>query len=247
MPRLYESSRATWYRVSLALFALALVYALTLAARNGLAYIYAEPAKNYLQEKRDAGVALTETEWQAIHANLRQALSLAPNNTLTLIQLGRLHRIRLESDSLDVTEIERHGNLAIDYYEQAAMLRPAEPWLWISLAHVRWELYQDSGDAYHEALIHAMHFGPLEGGVQRWVLQLSLDTWASLSPDATQAVLDMINRALERTPEALDAIVDSEWQTVCQAASPSASSESHGGKVVELPRLQRHCEELALE
>ena len=40
------------FRVSLALFALVLVYALTLAARNGLADLYAAPARTYLQDKR---------------------------------------------------------------------------------------------------------------------------------------------------------------------------------------------------
>lgn len=246
MSRLRNSSRSPFIRVALALFALPLVYALTLAARNGLADLYAEPAKNYLQDKRDADVILTETEWQAIHANLRQSLSFSPKNPVTLTALGRLHRLQLESDALDPVEIESHGNLAIDYYERAAKLRPAWPWVWINLAHVRWELYQDSGDAYHQALIHAMHFGPWKGSVQSWVVDLALDTWASLSPDASDAVLEMIDRSLERAPEVLDAIVDSEWQTLCRAASPAAAAEPHGDSADELSRLRRHCEALAL-
>ncbi len=244
MSRLGNSSRAPLIRVTLALFALALVYALTLAARNGLGYLYAEPARNFLQDKRDTDVALTVTEWQAIHANLRQSLSFAPKDPVTLTELGRLHRIQLESETLDPMEIERHGNLAVDYYERAAKLRPAWPWLWISLAHVRWELYQDSGDAYHQALIHAMHFGPWKRSVQRWVVDLALDTWGSLSPDASHAVLGMIDRALEGRPKVLDAIVDAEWQTLCQAASPAAAAKPHGGTSDELSRLQRHCESL---
>ncbi len=244
MSRRGNSSRAPLIRVTSALLALALVYALTLAARNGLAYLYAEPAKNFLQDKRDAGVTLTETEWQAIHANLRQALRLTPDDPVTLTELGRLHRIKLEQDALDPMEIERHGNLAVDYYERAAKLRPAWPWLWISLAHVRWELYQDSGDAYHQALIHAMHFGPWKGSVQSWVVDLALGTWASLSPDARDAVLGMIDRSLERAPEVLDAIAEAEWQALCKAASPAAAAERHGGCADELSRLQRHCEAL---
>ena len=230
--------------MTLVLLALALVYPLILAARNGLADVYSRPAMNFLKDKRDAEVTLTVTEWQAIHANLRQSLGLSPNDPDTLTELGRLHRIQLESDTLDGTEIERHGNLAIDYYERAAKLRPAWPWVWISLAHVRWELYQDSGDAYHQALIHAMHFGPWKGSVQSWVVDLALDTWTSLSPDASDAVLEMIDRSLERAPEVLDAIVDSEWQTLCRAASPAAAAESRGGKADDLSRLRRHCKAL---
>ena len=243
MPRLGSRSRVpVIIRVSLAMFALVLLYALTLAARNGLADIYAQPAKDFLQDKRDADVALTETEWQAVHANLRQSLGLSPNDPDILSELGRLHRIKLEQEALDPMEIERHGNLAIDYYERAARLRPAWPWVWVSLAHVRWELYQDSGDAYHQALIHAMHFGPWEGGVQSWVVDLALDTWGSLSPGASHAVLAMIDRSLERTPEVLDAIIDSEWQTLCKAASPAATAETHDGGTDEFSRLQHRCE-----
>ena len=245
MSRLGSRSRVpVIVQVSLAMFALVLLYALTLAGRDGLAYLHAQPAKDFLQDKRDAGITSTETEWQAIHANLRQALSLSPNDPDILSELGRLHRIQLEQDALDPMEIERHGDLAIDYYERAAKLRPAWPWVWISLAHVRWELYQDSGDAYHQALIHAMHFGPWERGVQRWVVDLALDTWGSLSPDASYAVLTMIERSLERAPEVLDEIVDAEWQTLCKAARPAAAAESHGGRTDELSRLQHYCEAL---
>ena len=245
MSRRGDSSQAPFIRVSLALFVLALVYALTLAGRNGLADLYAEPAKNFLQDKRDTGVALTVTEWQAIHANLRQSLSFAPKDPVTLTELGRLHRIQLEQDALDPMEIERLGNLAIDYYERAAKLRPAWPWVWISLAHVRWELYQDSGDAYHQALIHAMHFGPWKRSVQRWVVDLALDTWGFLSPEASHAVLRMIDRSLGRGPEVLDAIADAEWQALCKAASTAAVAKRHGSSADELSRLQRHCEALA--
>lgn len=246
MPRL--GSRSTVpviIRVSLAMLTLVLLYALTLAARNGLADIYAQPAKDFLQDQRDAGITSTETEWQAIHVNLRQALRLSPNDPDILSELGHLHRIRLEQDALDAMAIEKHGNLAIDYYERAARLRPAWSWVWINLAHVRWELYQDSGDDYHQALIHAMHFGPWERGVQSWVVDLTLDTWESLSPGASHAVLAMIDRSLERAPEVLDEIIDTEWQTLCKAANFAAAAENHDGRTDELSRLQDYCEALA--
>jgi len=249
MSRLLDSSRAPIVRVSFALVALALVYALTVAARNGLADLYARPAKNFLQDTRDYGVTLTETEFQAVSSNLIESLEFAPNNPHTLTDLGRLHRIQLEADSLDPAEIERHGNLAIGYYEQAAMLRPAWPWGWSSMALVRYELNQDSGEAYHQTLIHATRFGPWEGQVQRLVVDLGLDTWASLSPGAKQAVLRTVDRALKRQPAGLFAIVDSEqaWQTLCRAAMHDATARRDGGKVDELARLRRYCAELGLD
>ena len=42
-------------RASIAALLLLLGYALSVAARTGLADVYAEPAKSYLQTKREAG------------------------------------------------------------------------------------------------------------------------------------------------------------------------------------------------
>ena len=249
MTRYHNLSRAPLVRLFLALIALALVYALTLAARNGLADLYARPAKNYLQDRRDEDIALTETEWQAIDVNLRRALDLAPNDPVTLTELARLHRIQLESESLDRAEFERSGESSIEYYEQAAVLRPTWPWGWSSLAEVRYELYQETGTPYHQALIHAAHFGPWEEHVQRLVAELGFDTWASLSADARQAVLNTIDRGLRRQPAEIDAIIGSEqgWQTLCRDMLPLAASRPNGGRPDNLSSLRGHCESLTAQ
>lgn len=239
-------SRAPVLSASVLLLVLTLAYATTLAARNGLADLYTGAARDFLKDRRNVGATLSEAEWQAIHTNLRRALSLDPDNPVTLTELGRLHRIQLESDSLEPADIERHGDLAIAYYERAATLRPARPWLWVSLAHVRWELYQDSSDAYHQALLHAMHFGSREAGVQRWVLRLTLDTWESLSAAVKEAVLVMTDNALVLTPEALDVVTESRWQALCQAAITGGAAETRRGQTAELTRLQRHCDEISV-
>src|SRR5207302_7047678 len=57
-------------RASIATLLLVLGYALSVAARTGLADVYAEPAKSYLQAKREAGEALTPAEWQALYGDL---------------------------------------------------------------------------------------------------------------------------------------------------------------------------------
>ncbi len=245
---LYETP---FIRVCLAVVTLVLIYALTLAARNGLADLYSRPAKNFLQDKRDAGETLSESEWHAVHVNLRQALDLVPNDPVTLTELGRLHRIQLESETLDRSGIERHGNLAVDYYEQAAMFRPAWPWVWSSLALIRFELYQETSDDYHQALIRATRFGAWEGAVQRLVTELGLDTWASLTAAAKKAVLGTIDRALKRQPDGLFSIVESEqeWPMLCRAAAPIAALAPDVGNITsagEFSRLRRHCEELGL-
>ena len=53
---------------------LVLGYAAIAAARDGLADLYAQPAKSFLQAKRDPYETLTETERLAIQTNLLAAL-----------------------------------------------------------------------------------------------------------------------------------------------------------------------------
>ena len=91
--------------------------------------------------------------------------------------------------------------------------------------------------------------GGLVFRIVRRVGELGLDSWVHLSPDAKQAVLVTVDRALERQPARLHFIVDSEqaWQTLCRAATPVVAVEPDGGMADELSRLQRHCEELGLD
>ena len=89
------------------------------------------------------------------------------------------------------------------------------------MALVRYELYQDSDDAYHQALINAARFGPWAASIQRLIVELGLDTWETLSPDAQYTVNVAAGRALKRQPAGLNAIVDTEqaWQTLCGGQS----------------------------
>src|SRR5204862_8014008 len=109
-------------------------YLLTIAARTGLADVYAESAKSYLQTKRDASEVLTRDEWQALYGSLTRALALAPGDPDNLSELGRLHRILLEANDLDAGEISRYGDAGAAYYQAALALRPTWPWDWGDLA-----------------------------------------------------------------------------------------------------------------
>lgn len=207
-------------RVFSILFALVLLYALTDAMRNGLADIYARPAKKFLQDSREAQLRISESEWQAVTSKLEESLKVVADDPDTLIELGRLHRIKLEDDALETPAIERHGEQAIDYYERSAALRPAWPWAWSSLAFLRYELYQESTSDFHHAIIRAVHFGPWEGPIQLLILDIGLDTWTSLSAAARKAVLATADRALETQLPGLSDIVDSveKWQSFCMPA-----------------------------
>ena len=131
-------------RPTIAALLLVLGYALSVAARTGLADVYAEEAKTYLQTKREADEVLSRDEWQALYGSLTRALALAPGDPDNLSELGRLHRILLEADDLDAGQISRYGDAGAGYYEAALALRPTWPWDWGNLALVRYQQYQDT-------------------------------------------------------------------------------------------------------
>ena len=223
-------------RVSIGAILLVLGYALSIAARTGLADVYAEPAKSYLQMKRSAGEALTGDEWQALDGSLIRALALAPGDPENLSELGRLHRILLEADALNVREISRYGDAGAGYYQAALALRPTWPWDWGNLAFVRYQQYQDTSDVYQDALVRAVEFGPREPSLQDRVAELGVSSWSALNPAAALAVLTAADRALERDARSFSGRSDAKdrWRPLCTRAGDSFAS------------IKRRCDTLGL-
>ena len=114
-------------------------YALSIAARTGLADVYAAPAKSYLHAKRYADEVLTQEEWQAVYGSLIQALALAPGDPDNLSELGHLYGILLEAEDLDAGQISHDGDAGAGYYQAALALRPTWPWDWGNLALVKYQ------------------------------------------------------------------------------------------------------------
>jgi hypothetical protein len=227
--------------VSIAALLLVLGYALSIAARTGLADVYAEPAKSYLQMKRSAGEALTGDEWQALDASLIRALALAPGDPENLSELGRLHRIMLEANNLDAQEISRYGNAGAGYYLAALAVRPTWPWDWGNLAMVKYQQYQDASGVYQDALVRALEFGPREPILQDRVAVLGINSWPALNPAATLAVLTAADRALERDAQSFSEISDAKerWRPLCTRAGGSFAH-------ISFAHIKRRCETLGL-
>jgi hypothetical protein len=215
---------------------LLLGYAFSIAARTGLADVYAKPAKSYLQSKRYAGNAVTRDEWQAVYGSLIRALALAPGDPENLSELGRLYRILLEADDLDAGQISRDGDAAASYYRAALAQRPTWPWDWGNLALVKYQQYQDTSLVYQDALVRAVEFGPRESASQDLVAELGSQSWSALNPAAAQAVLTAADRALERDAESHSGMSDAKerWRPLCTRASDS------------FRYLKRRCETLRL-
>jgi hypothetical protein len=216
---------------------LVLGYALSVAVRTGLADVYAEPAKSYLQTKREAGEVLTRDEWQALYGSLIQALALAPGDPENLSELGRLYRIQLEAADLDAGQITLYANAGTAYYQAALALRPTWPWDWGNLALVKYQQYQDTSVVYQDALVRAVEFGPRESSLQDRVAELGSHSWSALNPAAAGAVLAAADRALERDPQWFSGMSGAKerWGPLCTRAGDSFAY------------LKRRCETLGLK
>ena len=242
-------------------FGALLLYAASLALRTGLADVYAEPAMRYLQAKDDAGVPLTELEWQQLEAALRRGSELAPANPDYLAHLGWLQQIKLtqDGDRLAIEDVLSYGALASGYYGQAAALRPTWPYDWGDLAIEEYRLGKYTSPKYSQALVHVARFGPWKDDEQLLIAELGSDTLQFLSPEAQQAYLRNLDRALRRQPAEVIAIVDAYgvWELVCKlvdsgsAVSISNDAERRVGSSVigsdELVELGHYCWQLALE
>jgi hypothetical protein len=218
-------------RASIVALLLVLGYALSVAARTGLADVYAAPAKSYLQTKRDAGEVLTRDEWQTLYGSLIRALALAPGDPENLSELGRLYRILLEANDLDAREISRDGDAGAAYYQAALVLRPTWPWDWGNLALVKYQQYQDTSGVYQDSLVRAVEFGPRESSLQNRVAELGSHSWSALNPAAARAVLTAADRALERDAQSFSGMSEAKerWGPPCTQAGYSFAY------------LKRHC------
>jgi hypothetical protein len=235
-PPLSDIAPSALVRASIAALLLLLGYALSIAARTGLADVYAAPAKSYLQTKRDANEVLTREEWQALYGSLIRALALAPGDPDNLSELGRLHRILLEADDLDVGEITHDGDTGASYYQAALALRPTWPWDWGNLALVKYQQYQETSAVYQDALVRAVEFGPRESSLQYRVAELGASSWRALKPAAALAVLTAAERALERDEQSFSGMSDAKerWWSLCTRV---------GGSFLH---VKRRCEMLGL-
>jgi hypothetical protein len=235
-PPLPDFAPSTLVRAYVAALLLLLGYALSMAARTGLADVYAEPAKSYLQTKREADEVLSRAEWHAIYDSLIWALALAPGDPDNLSELGRLHRILLEADDLDAGEISRYGDTGAAYYQAALAQRPTWPWDWGNLALVKYQQYQDTSAVYQDALVRTVEFGPREPSLQDRVAELGARSWSALSAAAALAVLAAAERALERDPQSFSGMPDAKerWRPLCARAGDSFT------------HIKRRCEVLGL-
>ena len=216
---LSDQSKRFFRITGLSLFGALLMYQLVVAARTGLADVYALPTMNFLLEIHDRHLELAEEDRQVVEINLNRALALAPDNPDYLSNLGWLQQIRLrqEQDTLDPVEKAQIETLAYQSYAQASAQRPTWPYDWGDMALEQYRQANFSGASYHRALVNAARFGPWKDDIQVIITVHALDTWDDLNLAARQALLMTIDRGLQRQPDTIIAIIEAypAWDTVC--------------------------------
>lgn len=202
---------------------LVLGYALSIAARTGLADVYAEAAKSYLQTKLRANEVLTREDWQALSGSLIRALALAPGNPENLTELGYLNRLLIEGNDRDAEEILRYGDAGAGYYQAALAVRPTWPWDWGNLAVLKYYQYDYASGVYLDALVRTLEFGPREPSLQFRAAEMGIKSWPALNPAASLAVLTAADRTLERDAQSFSWMSDAkeQWQPLCIRAGDS--------------------------
>lgn len=209
-----------------------LAYQLSIAVREGLAWLYALPAnqlmdqwqlqadalENATEENTEAATfAPNPAEWQAVLTNAQQALAMAPNNPVYYANLGRLYQFKLNDKNLDIRDIEEAGAKSLQYFEKAAQLRPTWVYYWWDIALTEYELFHDHTATYHNALQNITRYGPWIDAAQLFSADLALETWYSLNPITKQYALDNIDRALQRQAKAIIEVIEQHtaWNIIC--------------------------------
>jgi hypothetical protein len=217
--------------------ALMLLWAVWIAAHNGLSDLYARPAIDYLEEKRFDAYTVSAAEWQAIEKSVAQAHTIMPRNPQYLEALGWLHQLKLTlfADELSIEEMDAHANAARDYFHKAVTSRPTWPYYWGNLALEDYRRGNYAADTYSLALANASRFGPWKNDTQRLVIDLGSETWEFLSPQAQREFVLNAERALHRQPENTVRIVrdNGAWPKICEASTRLRETA--------LPHLQALC------
>ncbi len=210
------------------LLMLLLGYKLTSAVQEGMAWLYALPASQLMDDWQrsanaleDAGAETTfvppAEQWQAVLHNSIRAQTLAPGNPVYYANLGRLYDFKLNDKSLAVEDIEALGRETLYYHQQAAKLRPTWAYYWWDIALAEYRLFHFHSPTYQQALQNVAKYGPWFNDAQLFVTELSLETWQSLEPATQESALLTIDRALPRQSKQVKEVIAQYrgWNLLC--------------------------------
>ncbi|MGB5715841.1 MAG: hypothetical protein WBN81_01975 [Gammaproteobacteria bacterium] len=179
---------------ALAILLAFLLLALSVAAAAfGVANIYRSEAVTVIEKwdwPEDEPV-LPVWAWEQVYRYLWLANRLAPFDAQILAELGELYELRVDEVPAPGNGSHTDHELALGYYRQSLLLRPAWPYVWADLALLK--LSQKQFDAeFALALQCAIDLGPWQSIVQASIASGGLSVWdklpARLQTDIEHAV-----------------------------------------------------------
>lgn len=165
----------------------ALADALSLAARTQVdAWRETTPSRNGIEQR-----------WILVRDQLLAAVAVAPGNPQFHSDLGYLHALRAaqvqeKNQTTAMTELRQSQfAVAVEYYRNAAALRPMFPYGWAHLALVK--LYVNQADAeLWSAYDKTYAYGRNEPPMQRILAEVSFAHWSELKQERRSAFLGIV-------------------------------------------------------
>ena len=165
----------------------ALADARSLAARLQVdAWREGAPSKNGVEQR-----------WISVRDQLLAALAIAPENPQFHSDLGYLHALR----GLQVPAAKQYTAMAelrqsllavaVEYYRNAAVLRPMFPYGWAHLALVKHYINQDDAELW-SAYDKTYAYGRNEPSMQRILAEIAFARWTNLNRQRRTALLDIV-------------------------------------------------------
>lgn len=138
-----------------------------------------------------------EQRWIRVRDQLLDAISMVPENPQLHSDLGYLHALR----ALQVPAANQYAamaelrqslfGVALEYYRNAAELRPMFPYGWAHLALVKHYINQADAELW-SAYDKTYAFGRNEPSMQRVLAEIALAHWPDLNAERRDALLGIV-------------------------------------------------------
>jgi len=121
---------------------------------------------------------------------------------------------------------EQNSKLALEHYRKAVALRPQWPYIWSSIALLKFKM-SEFDQEFQSALNNAMELGPWEPNVQTTVAEVGLSAWGRLEYAQRLAIIENIRRGVTMQAQVMLDILKKYGQLrmICHEKSLAADVE----------------------
>jgi hypothetical protein len=199
---------ARFARIAIAAIGIAVLgFATYETARRGLEDWRSARWRHDVREWTEGRALPSEAQWQRTVDALREALRLAPQDSVLWEYLGLAYDIGArklvpKGSGAGAGGWNVYTEFALVHFRQAAALRPTSPYSWAGVAVMKYRL-GELDEEFGRALVSAMRLGPWEPGVQLIASELGLALWDRFDAPFRDLVKENFRRTAVRQADAL--------------------------------------------